>query len=147
MIDALAAVKRKTDVAGRLGAGAIGVLLPGVCASNVDRVRERFADRLRRELARRSNLEIAGRLSIRVHVSPDPAIADGDQSATADPIASSAANVPPAVASAIKRGLDIAGSAALLVLLSPLFLLIAALVKLKSRGSGLLPSRCASART
>ena len=39
-----------------------------------------------------------------------------------------------AVAGAIKRGLDIAGSAALLVLLSPLFLLIAALVKLKSRG-------------
>ncbi len=134
VIDALAAVMRKTDVAGRIGAGAIAVLLPGACASSVDRVRERFADRLRQELARRSNLEIADRLSIRIHVSPEPAIADADQAAPADPIARPLRTSRRAVAGAIKRGLDIAGSATLLVLLSPLFLLIALLVKLKSRG-------------
>jgi lipopolysaccharide/colanic/teichoic acid biosynthesis glycosyltransferase len=134
VIDALAAVKRKTDVAGRFEAGAIAVLLPGVCASSVNPVRDRFADRLRHELARRSNRQIADRLSIRVQVSSDPAIADADQPATADPIALPLRTSRRAIAGAIKRGLDIAGSATLLVLLSPLFLLIALLVKLKSRG-------------
>ncbi len=61
--------------------------------------------------ARRSQLESADRLSIRVHVSPDPAIADADQPAPADPIARPLQPSRRAVAGAIKRALDVAGSA------------------------------------
>ncbi len=134
MIAALAAAKRKTDVVGRLETGIIGVFLPDVRASEAGPVRERFARRLREELARRSNGAAAGALPIRVRVHAEPIGAAADESCGADPIAFSVRSARRTVADTIKRGLDIALSAALLVLLSPLFLLIAALVKLRSRG-------------
>ena len=136
-IAALAAAKRKTDVVGRLETGIIGVFLPDVRASEAGPVRERFARRLREAFARRSNGAAAGALPIRVHVHAEPIGAAADESCgadPADPIVFSVRSARRTVADTIKRGLDIALSAALLVLLSPLFLLIAALVKLRSRG-------------
>jgi lipopolysaccharide/colanic/teichoic acid biosynthesis glycosyltransferase/GGDEF domain-containing protein len=134
LIEALAVVKRKMDVVGRFGTGAIGVFLPGVRASETEGVRERFATRLRQELARRLSDETAGQLSIRVHVHPEPSGTEADRVCRMDPIVFPVRTPRRTIADAIKRLLDIVGSAALLVLLSPLFLMIAALVKLRSRG-------------
>ena len=146
VIGALTAVKRKADVVGRFDTRVIGVFLPDVRASEAGRIRERFAARLREELARRSNGEPDGGPSMRVHVHPGPIGAAGDESSGAEPLVFPVRMPRRTIAGAIKRWLDIAGSAALLILLSPLFLLIAALVKLTSRGPGLLTSRRGSGR-
>jgi lipopolysaccharide/colanic/teichoic acid biosynthesis glycosyltransferase len=138
-IDALAAVKRKTDVVGWFD-GSIGVILPEVRAAEIADARKQFATRFGRELAIRSDAETASRLSMRVHVYPEPACTEGDELCPADPILF---RVPPSgpagrtIPDAIKRGLDISGSATLLIVLLPLLLLIAALVKLRSRGPSL----------
>ena len=133
-IDALAAARRKTDIVGQLAGGNIGVLVPDVRASEAPRIRERFAARLREELGRRSHGETAVGPSIRVHVHPQPTEAERDQSCRADPAVFPTRDSWRTIADASKRWLDIALSAALLILLSPLFLVIAALVKLRSRG-------------
>jgi len=134
VIDALAAITRKTDVVGRFGPGAIGVLLPEAATAETGRVRERFATRLRQELALGSHGDTADRLSIRVHVHPGPGGVEEAGRWSADPVGFPGRPSRRTFAGAVKRALDVAGSAALLLLLAPLFLLIAALVKLMSPG-------------
>ncbi|HXD73352.1 MAG TPA: sugar transferase [Vicinamibacterales bacterium] len=126
VIEALTAVTRETDVLGWFEwRTAIGVILPEVGALDTIRMSDLEA-RFSRELVRRSDQTTASRLTVRLHLHADarrtPAGAVPDDDAH------------PIVYDLIKRGIDIAGSAILLALLAPLFVLIAVAIKLKSEG-------------
>jgi lipopolysaccharide/colanic/teichoic acid biosynthesis glycosyltransferase len=68
-----------------------------------------------------------------LHVHPNPDSVGTDAVQSIDPLLNPR-RLHSSMHDGLKRGLDIAGSLALLILLAPLFLLIAALVKLKSPG-------------
>ena len=132
--EALLALKSDTDVIGWYeGDRVLGLLRPDRHASGPGAAHE-IEQRVRRELGRRLESGAAGLFSIDVHV---PAIAASCGGAGADPVFEElrASQHNSGVRAAAKRMLDIVGSLALLLFLSPLLLVIAALVKLTSRGS------------
>jgi exopolysaccharide biosynthesis polyprenyl glycosylphosphotransferase len=135
VIDALAATRRETDVIGWIERGAvIGLIVPEVPESAA--FPQEFNQRVRRELTWRLDEETAGRVSIRVHVHPDPKAAEAQGVRPVDPIVSQvrAGRRRQTHYDAAKRAFDFAVSLTLLAMLAPLFLVIAALVKLKSPG-------------
>ncbi len=136
-IDALTAVTRETDVLGWFEWPAVvGVILPEIPAIDVAQAGELEA-RICRELTRRSDAQTAGRFSVRLHLHPEPGRVGID---ARWPVGSlnlpelHSQQEPGTIDLAIKRALDVIGSVTLLVLLSPLFLLIAALLKLNPPG-------------
>jgi lipopolysaccharide/colanic/teichoic acid biosynthesis glycosyltransferase len=136
-LDALVAAKREIDVAGWFGGRPrLGVIVPQLRASA--HAGERFEVRFRRELAKRSNAQTLDRFAIRLHVYPEPRSAGGEAYWPVDSVFYPDLHrrrVGKAVDDAVKRSLDIAGSLALLVGLSPLLVLIAVAVKWSSPGS------------
>jgi exopolysaccharide biosynthesis polyprenyl glycosylphosphotransferase len=136
-IAALTAAKRETDVLGWLERGTtLGLVVPDLAASATS-VAQSLEARVGSELAKRVDATGLRGFDVRLHVhapQQEPVVAQGWQ--PVDPLLESTA--PPArrarLQDATKRGLDIVGSLLLLSLLSPLFVLIAALVKLKSPG-------------
>jgi exopolysaccharide biosynthesis polyprenyl glycosylphosphotransferase len=97
-----------------------------------------LANTLRRQLAKRLEPDVLERLTLRLHAHAHARQESGGPGGPrpADPLLLElcAPRNPSPVREAIKRGLDILGSLALLTVLSPLYLLIAILVKLKSPG-------------
>ena len=137
-IEALKAAKRDTDVLGWFSQRALGVILPEVGTSDAPVVREIEA-RVRRELAVRLLPEYQARVTTRLHVHRghlEPKGAAGEGFSPVEPLVQPLRprGTRAALDDAMKRGLDIIGSLALLLALSPLLLLIAALQKLTSRG-------------
>jgi lipopolysaccharide/colanic/teichoic acid biosynthesis glycosyltransferase len=137
VIEALTAVTRETDLLGWFEERiAVGVILPEV--SEVDAVTmSELEARLCGELLTRSNPATVERLTVRVHVHSDVrrmAAGAGLPAAVSDFPDRPARDPRATVYDAIKRGLDVIGSLALLIILTPLLLLIAAAVKLKSSG-------------
>ena len=135
VIEALAAVTRDTDYLGWFEwRRAIGVILPEVCTVDAAKASELEA-RARRELAKRSDALTANRFVIRLHVHPpEPTRMEAGQ---AEPypfpqLQSTQTRFSPR--DAIKRGVDVIGSSTLLLMLAPVFLVIAAAVKARSRG-------------
>jgi lipopolysaccharide/colanic/teichoic acid biosynthesis glycosyltransferase len=137
VIEALASVARDTDALGWFEWRAVmGVILPGACAVDEARASE-LQDRIHRALTERSDAAACARFSVQLHVHRAPQHAGQDELQPIDPLL-----FPERLScegrrrfdDALKRGLDVIGSLALLVVLSPLFLLIAALVKVRSRG-------------
>jgi lipopolysaccharide/colanic/teichoic acid biosynthesis glycosyltransferase len=136
-IGALTASTRHTDVMGWFEEGVVlGVILTEIGQSDAEAAE--LANVIRRQLATRLDADVLDRLELRLH-----AHAHAQQQASgpegprpADPLLLElcAPRNPSSVREAIKRGLDILGSALLLAMLSPLFLVIAILVKLKSPG-------------
>jgi lipopolysaccharide/colanic/teichoic acid biosynthesis glycosyltransferase len=138
VIEALAAVSRETDVIGWYEwRSAIGLILPEIHAADVARAARELEAVISDEIVRRSDSETAASFSIRLHIQaearrsanqerwpkPDPGFADLDGQIDWNTFYA-----------VMKRSLDIVGSATLLVLFAPLFLLIAAAVKIKSPG-------------
>jgi lipopolysaccharide/colanic/teichoic acid biosynthesis glycosyltransferase len=117
---------RETDVAGWLDHHSrIGIILYDVSALDTVYARE-LEVRLRRELARRLPSDVVARFSVALHIhSGAPHTPRQPDEVTGN---------KPAIGAAIKRLLDILGSAALLLCLVPVLAVIAALVKLKSPG-------------
>jgi lipopolysaccharide/colanic/teichoic acid biosynthesis glycosyltransferase len=138
VIEALTAAKREMDVLGWFERRAvIGLILPEIRASDLANAREGLDARIRRKLANRFGADAAGRFSIRLHVYLEPMLAGEAGRWRVNPLFYPERRSRwkrRTIYDAIKRGLDVIGSLTLLVVLSPLFLLIAALVKLKSRG-------------
>ncbi|OLB56189.1 MAG: hypothetical protein AUI03_04665 [Nitrospirae bacterium 13_2_20CM_2_62_8] len=138
LVEALAAAKREMDVLGWLEWRAvIGLIVPEICASDPVNACERLEIRVRRELARRLDVETVARLSIRVHVYPEPKRVGVDPFRPVDAflyreLRSCKERSTPY--DPIKRKLDIIGSLTLLAVLSPILLLIAILIKSTSRG-------------
>ncbi|HKT81516.1 MAG TPA: sugar transferase [Vicinamibacterales bacterium] len=134
VIDALEAAKRETDVLGWFEQdGALGVILPEIPAAGGPFVAE-LEQRIRRELSRSLDADALGQLSVRLLVHPEPkgatdAVFDG-----VDPLIQQLKGDRSPVYTTLKRALDILGSAGLLALLAPVFLVLAALIKLTSKG-------------
>jgi lipopolysaccharide/colanic/teichoic acid biosynthesis glycosyltransferase len=134
-IQAVSAAKRETDLLGWLESQTLGVILSDVRTSDATLARA-LESRVRRELGRHFDAAAIGSFAIDFLVYPDPQSHEHEGLKPVDPLLQ---RIQPrreraSVSDAVKRGLDIVGSLALLVLLAPLFVLIAALVKLKSPG-------------
>jgi lipopolysaccharide/colanic/teichoic acid biosynthesis glycosyltransferase len=133
IIEALTSVKHETDVTGWFEDGRVlGLLRPdsdgSTCAAR------EVEQQIRRELERRLEIRAGSLLSISVHV---PAVVEPPLNASgADPVFEElrGSRRHSALRDIAKRTLDIVGSLALLLVLSPLLLLIALLVKVTSRG-------------
>ena len=136
-IEALVAVKRETDVLGWFEQDAVlGVIFSEIQGSYQD-VALALEARFRRELAKRIDMESAGSVpAVQLHVHPDPTpVGERQPSCVARlPEHLNPLEKRPTIYEALKRGLDIVGALVLLMLLSPLMLLVAALVKLTSPG-------------
>jgi lipopolysaccharide/colanic/teichoic acid biosynthesis glycosyltransferase len=134
--DALLASSRETDVVGWVTKGRVlGLVLTEISASEEAIARD-VESRIRQELAARLDARTQVALALRLHFNVRTGATGGAEGLwPADPLLFDA---PQATRSrlrdVLKRAVDILGSATLLTLLSPVFLVIAALIKLKSPG-------------
>jgi lipopolysaccharide/colanic/teichoic acid biosynthesis glycosyltransferase len=136
IVSGLTAAKRDTDVIGWFDQGnAIGVILSDIDAPGPAMARG-LDTRIRRHLSRFLGTTTTDGIATRFHFYPELTIAPGQAVHEIHPLPVSA---PPRrrrdlAYDGIKRAIDIVGSASLLVLLAPVLLITAALVKLKSPG-------------
>jgi lipopolysaccharide/colanic/teichoic acid biosynthesis glycosyltransferase len=132
---ALTTVKRGSDVVGWLDHEAmLGIILPGARPSALARIEERITTELSGALGEQSRDGFIVRLFL--YDGPDPAVSRESPVWVAPPVSRSER-----LRVRLKRALDVAGSASLLAISAPLFLLIAALVKLGSSGPVLFRQR------
>ena len=134
-LDAAASATRETDIVGWLRTDAVlGIVLTEVTSAELGPI-QHVRRRIRRELLKRLPVEQMDRFSLRSYVYPDPAAAT-TEGASVEPLLEGitlrkGAITPYDVA---KRAMDLLASTVLLAALSPLMLLIATLIKLKSKG-------------
>lgn len=132
VIEALTVVKRDTDVLGWLEqSSALGLVVPEIETLDSSFARD-VESRVSAALASRLDAEVRSAFSVRVHryagVVPSQSID------TESPLPVLRRSTRARVHAAVKRLVDIIGSGLLLIVLSPLFLLVALLVKITSRG-------------
>jgi lipopolysaccharide/colanic/teichoic acid biosynthesis glycosyltransferase len=138
VIEGLGAAKRDTDYLGWYRTNeTLGLILTDVTIPPQE-LAQTLDARLQRAMARRVRLDVFARLTVTFHVDPDSAPL-GTSAAQAYPVSPLPAPTrTPAksavVYSAIKRAIDIVGSATLLLCMAPFLLLVGALVKLMSPG-------------
>jgi lipopolysaccharide/colanic/teichoic acid biosynthesis glycosyltransferase len=136
VFEVLNAAKRDMDVVGWFeypaAAGVIVADLPVADPSVIDA----FESRVRLELTRRLPAATMERLSLRLHVHGEVPDAAGSHVRPVDPLLARLGRPVPIrpVDAALKRALDLVGSLAFLALFAPVFGVVAALVKLTSRG-------------
>jgi lipopolysaccharide/colanic/teichoic acid biosynthesis glycosyltransferase len=135
VIEALTVAKRDTDVLGWFTLGSqLGVIVPDIGMEDASLVGN-FESRVHMALAPRLDAETRGDFSVQLHRYAPSTPATSERRQAADPLLGSLhLSTETRVRSLFKRVFDIAASAVLLLLLSPIFVLIAALVKLKSSG-------------
>jgi lipopolysaccharide/colanic/teichoic acid biosynthesis glycosyltransferase len=135
-IAALVASTRQTDVMGWFEQRAVlGVILTEIGQSDAVNT-DQLETLVRRQLAERLDDETLARLSLRLHIHARKDAAGPEGPQPVDPLLlelCAPRNTSP-VREATKRAVDIMGSVALLILLSPLYLILTILVKLKSPG-------------
>jgi lipopolysaccharide/colanic/teichoic acid biosynthesis glycosyltransferase len=126
---------RETDLVGWLTKGkVIGVMLPELVAP-AQGAASQIEDRIGHELAVRLGSTALSRVSVKVHVHAGAGVSSVDATtATEGLVAAIDARRSRTVPDGFKRALDIVFSLALLTILSPIFLILAAAVKLTSRG-------------
>jgi lipopolysaccharide/colanic/teichoic acid biosynthesis glycosyltransferase len=134
-VQSLLEATRETDVIGWVEEGAVlGVVLPDFTDASGAASRQVKA-RIRRALARRVDARTLARVGIELHVYAHPkSAAAGVWSHEAGLLQAAHQRQRRTLRDAVKRAVDLAGSAALLTVLAPLFALIAAAIKLKSSG-------------
>src|SRR5438128_7854178 len=134
-VASVVAAKHDTDVLGWFRSGTvIGLLQPDTA---VGQTRAGLEPRIHRELARRLGPGAVGTVSIRVHVHPEPEPAEASRLWPVDSLLDDEVrwrHQRTTIYDMMKRGLDVVGSLLLLLILSLLFLVIAALIKVTSRG-------------
>jgi len=134
-LDAATSATRETDIVGWLRTDAVlGIVLTEVKTAELGPI-QHVRRRIRRELLKRLPVEQMDRFSLRSYVYPDPAAAT-TEGASVEPLLEGITVRKSAITAydVAKRTMDLLASTALLAALSPLMLLIAALIKLKSRG-------------
>jgi lipopolysaccharide/colanic/teichoic acid biosynthesis glycosyltransferase len=138
VMDALIAAKRDTDVVGWIDARALlGLIVPESRPNELTAACSGIEVRLRRELALRLAPEVLARISIQPHVYPETRGGGAEGAWPVDETFYPERGRRHAHAGSydlVKRGVDIFCSLALLLILSPLLIAIAVLVKLSSRG-------------
>jgi len=136
--DALSAIKSDIDILGWFERQSImGLIVPEIDTANLESTCERLESAFRKEITNRFEGDLTEQLSIRLRVYPEPRQLGEEELQAVDPFL-----YPELQAQqdrinkfqVLKRGMDIVGSLALLIILSPLLLGIAGLVKLSSRG-------------
>lgn len=136
--NALSAIKSDIDIVGWFERGAImGLIVPEIETANLASTCEQLDSGFRKEITNRLEENLTERLSIKLCVYPEPPRLGDDELETVDPFLYPELHVRQdriALFQLLKRGMDILGSLVLLLLLSPLLLAIAVLVKLSSRG-------------
>ena len=135
---ALSAIKSDIDIVGWVERGAImGLIVPEIDTADLASTCERLESEFRTEIMHRLEGELTERLSISLRVHPEPPQLGDDEREAVDPFLYPELHGQQdrgTIFQVLKRGMDILGSLALLLLLSPLLLAIAGLVKLSSRG-------------
>lgn len=138
VLDALTAAKRETDILGWFEPpSVVGAILPEIRMPDVSGASAAIAGRVRHELARRLPPGACGALSIELHAYPESRSDDERGAWPVDAVLHPdlpADHARRRLSDGIKRAIDVAGSLLLLVGLSPLLVLIAALVRLTSPG-------------
>lgn len=112
-------------------ASVIGLIVTEIDPADLTNRCDRLESEVRNAVAFHGDAELAQQVSIRVLVYPEPTISNKESVAPMDPLLYSE-HAP--IVQIIKRGMDVVLSALLLILLLPLFALIAVLVKLSSPG-------------
>jgi lipopolysaccharide/colanic/teichoic acid biosynthesis glycosyltransferase len=136
IVSGLAAAKRDTDVIGWFERGSsLGVILSDI-ESPSSTLAIGLDTRIRRQLSRYVGTTTTDGIATRFHFYPELAAATGQTAHEILPLPMSTAprSRRDVFYETTKRALDIAGSAMLLLLLAPVLLITAALVKLKSPG-------------
>ena len=135
VVEALAAAQRDTDVLGWFEHGSVlGLIVPEIEASDASFTRE-IESRVQFALAARLDAELRSDFVLRLHRHVGPRPSSSTAPDEAEPILGDLSrSLRVRTRTAVKRVLDVTAAGVLLALLSPLFLLIAALVKLKSPG-------------
>lgn len=137
VLESLAASTRETDVTGWYKSNAVvGAILTEVCPEPA--VVSMIRERVRNALLSRLNSKTVAAIRISVHMYPaGDGSREGDGVLVADPVVyPEATQRPPLDRSSrlVKRAIDLTGSIGLVVLLAPVFLIVAVLVKLTSKG-------------
>jgi lipopolysaccharide/colanic/teichoic acid biosynthesis glycosyltransferase len=136
IVEALSICKRDTDVVGWFERGAVvGIILTEI-ESRDAAVVSGIEARVRRELAHRLDEKAVAAISIQLHAHPDLAHLTTLDPPPSDPLVRllHARDRRDQNSAFVKRGLDVAGALGLLLMFSPLFVIVAALIKLTSRG-------------
>ena len=136
--DALSAIKSDIDILGWFERQSIiGLIVPEIDCANVATTSERLEAEFRKEIANRFCEDLAQRLSIGLHVYPDQWKVEEAELPQLDPFLYPELHAKQQGIAAfhiLKRGMDVLLSLLLLILLSPLLLAIAVLVKFSSQG-------------
>jgi lipopolysaccharide/colanic/teichoic acid biosynthesis glycosyltransferase len=136
--NALSAIKSDIDILGWFERQSImGLIVPEIDTANLASTCERLESEFRKEITNRFEGDLTEQLSIRLRVYPEPQQLGEEELQTVDPFLYPELHAHQnrvAMFQVLKRGMDILGSLALLIILSPLLLAIAGLVKLSSRG-------------
>ena len=137
LTSSLADVTRETDIIGwYLENSLVGVIGTELGKASNKIVQERFLDKLRNNFESILGMEASASISVSFHFFPEE-YEDGVDDHTANinlyPEFKKRENTK-RIPLAIKRGIDVAGSAAALLFLSPVFAAIAVAIKLSSKG-------------
>jgi lipopolysaccharide/colanic/teichoic acid biosynthesis glycosyltransferase len=136
--NALSAIKSDIDILGWFERKTImGLIVPEIDTANLASTCDRLESEFQKEITNRFEGDLTERLSIRLRVYPEPRHLEEEELQTVDPFLYPELQAHQdriAMFQALKRGMDFLGSLALLLILSPLLLAIAGLVKLSSRG-------------
>ena len=134
VIDALRAITRETDITGWLDAGrTLSVILPAVQGSTTQ-LASQLRARVQQELSKRCGDDTLDSFSVAVSLHPGQADVSEDAAGVFSPLPAFHFAHERRGYSAVKRVLDVLCSLALLAFLSPVFLVVAVLVKLTSSG-------------
>ena len=135
---AFSAIKSDIDIAGWFERESIMCLIvPEIDTANLASTCERLESEFRKEITNWFEEDLTQRLSIKLCVYPEPPQLGDDELDAVDPFLYPEFHEQQdrvAMFEVLKRIMDILGSLALLLLLSPLLVAIAGLVKLSSRG-------------
>jgi lipopolysaccharide/colanic/teichoic acid biosynthesis glycosyltransferase len=136
--NALSAIKSDIDILGWFERQSImGLIVPEIDMANLASTCERLEFEFRKEITNRYEGDLTEQLSIRLRVYPEPRQLGEEDLQMVDPFLYPELHAHQdriATFQVLKRGMDILGSLALLIILSPLLLAVAGLVKLSSRG-------------
>src|SRR5262245_27390546 len=135
---ALLGIKTDTDIMGWFEQDTVmGLIVPDIEAHDLAPTCERLEAEFRREIAQRVARNLSDRLTIRLRVYPEPRRQGEEDRQQIDPFLYPELHASQQAITnfqVLKRSMDILASILLLMLLSPLLLFIAGLVKLSSRG-------------
>ncbi len=136
-IDAVASSTRETDALGWYKDGSIlGVIFTEVGKEDLALASEILRAKIRTSLQEQLGSETAGKIAISVHLFPEKWDRNGPHWVADSKLYPELDKRAPnkKISLGVKRAMDIIGSAALLLLLSPLLAVIAAIIKLTSDG-------------